>query len=178
MKNICYIGENVIDESQKKNIPRIKVAYTPWFHWCVFVDNTVYEVTGNWIQNVANYSSTEEEYLRSHKIIYMVELEGKAIITREMVILLINKWIRKYPVYSMFGANCQLFAKDFGNEFFGASMITQMDEYHTFGIYLYDLAVSWTIWTIFALFIALFLMFISKIVILYSKYIVRREHLA
>lgn len=115
MNSSSYVGVSPIRESCKA-IPEGMIWSTPWYHWNVFLNNTVYEVTGASPQEIQVYPSTEAEYLKKNSI-YKVELRDIGAVSDKELRLFMEAWREKHPVYLLFGFNCQLFAKDFAENF-------------------------------------------------------------
>ena len=113
------------------------MSSSPWFHWAVYANNTLYEVTGDYKQLVTSAIMTEAEFLNEFKTIWKIQIQDTSIIDDNQVKEVIKNWVLNNPFYSIFDANCQHFAQHFANRFFGVSLVTQINEYEAFGNYLF-----------------------------------------
>jgi len=158
----CYIGEFTINHSQKKELPDFKVAITPWYHWAVYVNDTVYEVSGNTLQEVIDRPCSQSEFIGSHRILVTILLKHTIVVDKNDIKNFIEKWISKHPHYYFWSANCQTFGHDFAAHYFGVLLPTQMSRYESIGYYI--------------LYVSQLIFLIAVMLIVYGKYFDRYPH--
>ena len=158
---VCLIGEALIRRSDKKQFTEAQIYLSPWFHWTVFANNTVYEVTGDTRMTVIDYDSTEKEFRNNRTIFYQINLNDTSISSSDDVKSFITSWIYRHPMYSLIGSNCQDFAKDFAGHFFGVVLETQVNKYQALGLFFFQ---SFT----YMLFIAMIFFFLSYVLTWYG----------
>jgi hypothetical protein len=137
---VCLIGEALIRRPDNKQFTETQIYWSPWFHWAVFANDTVYEVTGDFRMTVVDYNSTEKEFRNSRKIFYQINLNDTSISSSEDVKSFITSWVYRHPtgMYSLIGSNCQDFAKDFARHFFGVVLETQINKYQALGLFFFQ----------------------------------------
>ena len=135
---VCLIGEALIRRSDKMEFPETQIYSSPWFHWAVFANDTVYEVTGDYRMTVVDYDFTEEQFRNGRKIFFKINLNDTSISNPEEVRSFITSWVYRHPVYSLIGSNCQDFAKDFAQHFFGVVLETQVNQYQALGLFFFQ----------------------------------------
>ena len=79
MPKLCFIGQSLIEGSDLKEFPQAKQQNSPWYHWSVYVNETVYEVTGQSNTEVVGYKSNEETYMKNNRISVSVSLSDLCI---------------------------------------------------------------------------------------------------
>lgn len=128
MSKFWYLGQSLIDRSDLKQFPEAKQLYSPWYHWSVFVNETVFEITGPSME-VINYESSEEIFVKNNLILARVLLDETSVLNEQQILVFIKSWIQRNPTYWLFYPNCQDFAKEFAETFFGIILETQTNKY-------------------------------------------------
>ena len=152
MPKLCFIGQSLIEGSDLKEFPQAKQQNSPWYHWSVYVNETVYEVNGQSNMEVVEYKSNEETYMKNNRVLARVLLNETSIVDEQQIQEYIKKWIQRNPTYWLVYSNCQDFANEFAENFFGVVLETQMNKYLKISSFLMSAGHTVTIFvTIFAI---------------------------
>jgi hypothetical protein len=130
-KNEVLFGQLIIPGSKLvPQFPRSIMENSPWYHFAVFANGTVYEVTGEQEQFVSvDTSRNAAEFTKEFKILRVIKLSKCNMIKLPACISsFIARWIKEHPKYNLLGDNCQRFVQDFGKELCDIHIATQMDE--------------------------------------------------
>ena len=148
--------------------PETQIYSSPWFHWAVFANDTVYEVTGDYRMTVVDYYFTEEQFRNGRKILFKINLNDTSISNPGEVKSFITSWVYRHPIYSLIGSNCQDFAKDFAQHFFGVVLKTQLNQYQALGLFFFQ-SITYVIYVgvVFLVFLVFLVILVMILLVLY-----------
>jgi len=178
MPKLCFIGQSLIEGSDLKEFPQAKQQNSPGYHWSVYVNETVYEVTGQSNMEVVGYKSNEETYMKNNRILARVLLNETSIVDEQQIQEYIKKWIQRNPTYWLVYSNCQDFANEFAENFFGVVLETQMNKYLKISSFLMSAGHTVTIFAIIIYFFAIIIYFFAYAFMFYGIRVAQHPHLA
>jgi VIT1/CCC1 family predicted Fe2+/Mn2+ transporter len=124
MSKFCYVGQSLIGRSDLKRFPEAKQLYCPWYHWSVFVNETVYKVTAS--MEVIYYKSSEKVFVKNNLILARVLLNETSVVNEQQFLV----FMQRYDVIQRTDSFIRIvFAKEFAETFFGIFLETKTNKY-------------------------------------------------